>query len=90
MPSEEIFSGMCEMMKRKNGATAIEMQYKYKLPFEDTVFYILEAEKMYDIVKKGRKLQIIAKKNKKESQKTKKHTNFWKVGWDLREKRRKK
>ena len=47
MPSKEIYRGVCTMLKRKFGTTALEIQYKYKLDFADTIYYITKAKEEF-------------------------------------------
>lgn len=61
MPSKEIYRGVCTMLKRKFGTTALEIQYKYKLDFADTIYYITKAKEEFGIVKNGTKLKLIKK-----------------------------
>lgn len=58
MASKEVYRGICFMLKRKTGTTAVEIQYKYNLTSKDTVLYILQAQKEFNLVKTGNKLRI--------------------------------
>lgn len=59
MPSKEVYRGVCTMLKRKFGTTAIEIQYKYNLTFADTIYYITKAKNEFGVIKNGTKLKII-------------------------------
>ena len=58
MPSKEVYRGICTMMRRKNGATAIEIQYKFKLTYAQTIDYLMQAKADFSVVKNGTKLMI--------------------------------
>ena len=58
MSSKEIYRGICSMLRRTHGATAIEIQHRFNLTYTQTIDYLMQVRHDFTLLKNGTKLKI--------------------------------